>query len=122
MVIILKNRSSPIRERKIMSKKISLTKRDMIRQIAELSGHKINETELIWDTFEDVVVKYLKYAKEHKKDVEIKILNGVTINGRFKPEEEKVNNIDGEKHIVEDRLTVSSQVSRRFKDKINSKK
>ena len=105
-----------------MSKKISLTKRDMIRQIAELSGHKINETELIWDTFEDVIVKYLKYAKEHKKDVEIKIFNGVTINGRFKPEEEKINNIDGEKHIVEDRLTVSSQVSRRFKDKINSKK
>ena len=42
----------------------------MVRQIAELSGHKINETELIWDIFENVVVKYLKYAKEHKEDVE----------------------------------------------------
>lgn len=101
---------------------LKLSRRELIRDVSKATGNKLSDVESIFDSMEEIVEKYLRYAKDNKDSIEIKIFNGLSIFGKYKGKEVKMNYIVGENRTVYDRLIINSKVSRRYREKINKKK
>lgn len=100
---------------------IKTIKREQI--IKRVAGKTRNEIALVRDIYnavEESVIEAIVETEKCKEDTQIKLFNGLCIRSAFFPETKKRNNFTGEIETVKSRIRVKAEISRRFKENINS--
>jgi len=104
---------------KVMTTKV-ITKREVIKSLAEEFDMTIKSVGLIYNSLENRLKLALADADENT-NVEFRLFDGVKIEGKMLPSKEKLNNLTGEKHFVDKRITAKASLSRRYLEKLNRK-
>lgn len=104
---------------KVMTTKV-ITKREVIKSLAEEFDMTIKSVGLIYNSLENRLRLALADADENT-NVEFRLFDGIKIEGKMLPSKEKLNNLTGEKHFVDKRITAKASLSRRYLEKLNRK-
>lgn len=90
-----------------------VTKEQLIRLLAENSNIPIVTIRFIYDSLEDKLKDLLSEANL-SQDITVKLFNGITINSKFIPQKERLNNLTGEKISAKSKIKVKSNVTRNY--------
>lgn len=102
------------------SNKETITKEQLIRFIAEEYDLNLKTTRQIYSSLENKI-KYLLSGANPTKEITVKLFEGITLNSRYIPAKEKIDNLTGNKMMINSRLGVKANVSRRFIEKLNKR-
>lgn len=97
------------------------TKRKIISDISNNYGISLFLVRSVYDSIEKSIMDMLEKTNENK-DIVIKLFDGITINSKFIPQKEKINNITGKNIITKSKIKPKASISRRFCDKLNKEK
>ena len=98
-----------------------ITKREVIRSLADEFDLTIKSVEYIYNSLEDRIKLMLESANEDT-NIEIHLFDGIRLESKFLPSKEKINNLTGEKQKVDKRIKAKASLSRRYIEKLNRKK
>lgn len=103
-----------------MEEKNIITKEKLIRNIAKKSNRTISDTKNIYNALEDVIFELLSSVNE-KKDLCIKMFEGISLDGKYISEKEKKNNLTGEVSFVNSKIKPKFRITRSYCEKLNNK-
>ena len=106
-----------------MSNKITLkiTKEDLVKSIAKQSNSTQKSVREIFNLLEDEIFTLLSSTSE-KQNVEIRLFEGITLNGEFMSDKERLNNLTGKVEFVSGRIKPKANISRTYCEKFFSNK
>ncbi len=93
------------------------TKDSLIRQVAKQSGLDIKTVRRVHETLEDKIRNLLSEANL-KQDVIVKLFEGISIDSKFVPEKEKINNLTGEKIVAVSKIKPKANITRSYCEKL----
>lgn len=93
------------------------TKSDIVEIVANDCNKSIAEVRDILSTFENTVAKKLATA-DLNTDVCVKVFEGVTIDGVFVPEKQKMNNLTGKIITTKNKIKLKANITRNYRNKI----
>ena len=82
--------------------------------------HTKNIVKDIYNILEDLIFESVSSTNE-KKDVCIKLFEGISLDGSYAPEKIKKNNLTGETNVVSSRIKPKFNITRSYCEKLNSK-
>lgn len=103
-----------------MKEKNTITKENLIKDIAKQANKGISSVKDFYNTLESVIFKSLSSANE-EQDVHIKLFEGITLDGIYSPEKTKKNNLTGEIGIVASHIKPKFNITRSYREKLNNK-
>lgn len=98
-----------------------ITKDSVIKNIARNSKQTINDVKDFYDTLEDIIFDILSSVDENQ-DVQIKLFEGVSLDGKYIPEKMKKNNLTGKVGLVESKIRPKFAITRSYVEKLNGKR
>lgn len=98
-----------------------ITKDSIIKNIARNSKQTINDVKDFYDTLEDIIFDILSSVDENQ-DVQIKLFEGVSLDGKYIPEKMKKNNLTGKVSLVESKIRPKFAITRSYVEKLNGKR
>lgn len=98
-----------------------ITKDSIIKSIARNSKQTINDVKDFYDTLEDIIFDILSSVDE-SQDVQIKLFEGISLDGKYIPEKMKKNNLTGKVSLVESKIRPKFAITRSYVEKLNGKR
>lgn len=98
-----------------------ITKDSVIKSIARNSKQTINDVKDFYDTLEDIIFDILSSVNENQ-DVQIKLFEGISLDGKYIPEKIKKNNLTGKVSLVESKIRPKFAITRSYIEKLNGKR
>jgi len=100
-----------------MIKKI--TKENLIKDIAKQTNNDMLDIKNIYNTLEDMIFDILSSVND-SQDVNIRLFEGISLNGVYIPEKEKKNNLTGKTSLVESKIKPKFNITRSYCEKLNN--
>lgn len=101
-----------------MKEKIKITKENLIKDIAKQTNKNISDVRDIYNALEKDVFDILSSVDEDK-DVNIRLFEGISLNGIYIPETKKTNNLTGKVNFVESKIKPKCNITRSYCEKLN---
>ena len=105
---------------KVVTTKV-ITKREVIKSLAEEFDMTMKSVSSIYNSLENKIRLMLANADE-KTNVEIHLFDGIKIESKLLQSREKLNNLTGERLMLDKRIKAKASLSRRYIEKLNRKK
>ena len=96
----------------------TISKKKLIKSIEE--SHTKTVIKEIYDVMETSLFESLSLTNE-KQDVNIKLFEGINLNGNYASEKIKKNNLTGEMSLVKSRIKPKFNITRTYCEKLNNK-
>lgn len=100
-----------------MIKKI--TKENLIKDIAKQTNNDVLDIKNIYNTLEDMIFDILSSVND-SQDVNIRLFEGISLDGIYVPEKEKKNNLTGKTSLVESKIKPKFNITRSYCEKLNN--
>jgi len=100
---------------------VHISQEMLINKISRLSNVDCGTVRLVFDTCESVLINDIKKVTE-SLSLSFKIFPGISIDAKWKPSKNQVNNLTDEEIMSQSKIMVKANVTRNFKRKINRKK
>jgi nucleoid DNA-binding protein len=100
-----------------MIKKI--TKENLIKDIAKQTNNNVLDIKNIYNTLEDMIFDILSSVNDNQ-DVNIRLFEGISLDGVYVPEKEKKNNLTGKTSLVESKIKPKFNITRSYCEKLNN--
>lgn len=101
-----------------MRELIRFTKENLIKDIAKQTNKNISDVRDVYNTLEKYVFNILS-SVDKDRDVSIRLFEGITLNGTFVPESEKMSNLTGKVNYVESKIKPKCNITRSYCEKLN---
>lgn len=101
-----------------MKEPIRFTKENLIKDIAKQTNKNISDVRDIYNALEKDVFDILSSVDEDK-DVNIRLFEGISLNGVYVPEMKKANNLTGKSSLVESKIKPKCNITRSYCEKLN---
>ena len=102
-----------------MKKQIRFTKENLIKDIAKQTNNNIYNVKEIYNALENVVFDILASVNEDR-DVDIRLFEGISLDGIYIPAKEKKNNLTGKTSLVESKIKPKFNITRSYIEKLNN--
>lgn len=100
-----------------MIKKI--TKENLIKDIAKQTNNNVLDIKNIYNTLEDMIFDILSSVNDNQ-DVNIRLFEGISLDGVYVPEKEKKNNLTGKTSLVGSKIKPKFNITRSYCEKLNN--
>lgn len=97
----------------------TITQEELIKQVAVISGETKNIVRNVFKGLEYILPEILSTA-DNKKAVQIKLLDGLSVNCEYKAESEYIHPITKKNTISEPKIWAKPHITRFYNKKINS--
>ena len=94
------------------------TKEQLIRKIVRDTKVDYLSVKIVYRSLEDLIYQLLEEVNQ-EQDAEIKLFDGMTVEGKYIPHGKKINNITGNEIEYAARIRPHVKVSRRCSERIN---
>ena len=101
-----------------MEKQIRFTKENLIKEISRQTNNNVSNVKEIYNVLESIVFDILSSVNEDR-DVEIRLFEGINLNGIYVPAKEKKNNLTGKTSLVESKIKPKFNITRSYCEKLN---
>jgi nucleoid DNA-binding protein len=98
---------------------IRFTKENLIKDIAKQTKSNISDVKEIYNALENVIFDILSSVDE-SQDVNIRLFEGISLDGIYVPEKEKRNNLTGKVSFVESKIKPKFYITRSYCEKLNN--
>ena len=102
-----------------MKKQIRFTKENLIKDIAKQTNNNIYNVKEIYNALENVIFDILSSVNEDR-DVDIRLFEGISLDGIYVPAKEKKNNLTGKTSLVESKIKPKFNITRSYIEKLNN--
>ena len=102
---------------KLEKNHVVFTKDRMIKKISAKTGRSFDTVRKFYNALEDSLAEVLSSADENT-DVTIKLCEGFTIDSKFVPEKEKLNNLTGKLIKTKEKIKCKANVTRNYCEKL----
>ena len=103
-----------------MKKQIKITKENIIKDIAKRTGKNVYDIREFYNTLEDTIF-YLLCSTDENHDVQIRLFEGINLDGKYIPEKIKKNNLTGKTCFVDSKIKPKFNITRYYCEKLNDK-
>lgn len=103
-----------------MSNSKRTTKEQLIRSIGREAKVDLRSVRLVYNTLENRIRKLLEEVNKDQ-DAEIKIFDGITVEGKYIPTETRINNLTGLEIEMKAKIRPHAKISRRYCERLNNK-
>ena len=95
------------------------TKEELIKSISRDNKLEKKYVRLAYESLEKKIIELLhEVDKDH--EAEIKVFDGITIEGKYIPKATRINNLTGNEIDITERIRPSVKVSRRYFERLNN--
>lgn len=101
-----------------MKEAIRFTKENLIKDIAKQTNKNISDVKDIYNALEKNIFDILSSVNEDK-DVNIRLFEGISLNGTYIPEIEKMNNLTGKASRIKSQIKPKCNITRSYYEKLN---
>ena len=102
-----------------MKNQIRFTKENLIKDIAKQTNNNIFDVKEIYNALENLVFDILSSVNEDR-DVDIRLFEGISLDGIYVPAKEKKNNLTGKTSLVESKIKPKFNITRSYVEKLNN--
>ena len=102
-----------------MKNQIRFTKENLIKDIAKQTNNNIFDVKEIYNALENLVFDILSSVNEDR-DVDIRLFEGISLDGIYVPAKEKKNNLTGKTRLVESKIKPKFNITRSYVEKLNN--
>lgn len=102
-----------------MKNQIRFTKENLIKDIAKQTNNNISDVKEIYNALENLVFDILSSVNEDR-DVDIRLFEGISLDGIYVPAKEKKNNLTGKTSLVESKIKPKFNITRSYVEKLNN--
>lgn len=102
-----------------MKEKIRFTKENLIKDIAKQTNNNISDIRENYNALENLIFDILSSVDENK-DVDIRLFEGISLDGTYVPAKEKKNNLTGKTSFVESKIKPKFNITRSYVEKLNN--
>ena len=102
-----------------MKNQIRFTKENLIKDIAKQTNNNISDVKEIYNALENLVFDILSSVNENR-DVDIRLFEGISLDGIYVPAKEKKNNLTGKTSLVESKIKPKFNITRSYVEKLNN--
>ena len=102
-----------------MKNQIRFTKENLIKDIAKQTNNNISDVKEIYNTLENLVFDILSSVNKDR-DVDIRLFEGISLDGIYVPAKEKKNNLTGKTSLVESKIKPKFNITRSYIEKLNN--
>ena len=102
-----------------MKRQIRFTKENLIKDIAKQTNNNISDVKEIYNALENIIFDTLSSVGEDR-DVDIRLFEGISLDGVYVPEKEKKNNLTGKTGLVESKIKPKFNITRSYCEKLNN--
>lgn len=102
-----------------MEKQIRFTKENLIKDIAKQTNNNITDVKEIYNALENVIFDILSSVNEDR-NVDIRLFEGISLDGIYIPAKEKKNNLTGKTSLVESKIKPKFNITRSYVEKLNN--
>lgn len=102
-----------------MEKQIRFTKENLIKDIAKQTNNNISDVKDIYNALESVIFDILSSVNEDR-DVDIRLFEGISLDGIYVPAKEKKNNLTGKTSLVDSKIKPKFNITRSYCEKLNN--
>lgn len=102
-----------------MENKIRITKQNLIKDIAKQGNMNKDDVGKIYDLLEEKIFNLLSSTND-EHDVEIRLFNGISLDGVYVPEKSKKNNLTGKVSFVSSKIKPKFSITRTYCERLNS--
>lgn len=102
-----------------MKNQIRFTKENLIKDISKQTNNNISDVKEIYNALENLVFDILSSVDENK-DVDIRLFEGISLDGIHVPAKEKKNNLTGKTSLVESKIKPKFNITRSYIEKLNN--
>ena len=102
-----------------MKNQIRFTKENLIKDIAKQTNKNISDVKEIYNALENLVFDIL-FSVDENRDVDIRLFEGISLDGIYVPAKEKKNNLTGKTSLVESKIKPKFNITRSYVEKLNS--
>ena len=95
-----------------------VSKKKLVKSIRE--SHTKAVVKNVYNTLEHLLFKCLSDVNK-KHDVTIKMFEGISLNGKFVPEQMKENHLTKQVNLVESHIKPKFNITRSYREKLNDK-
>lgn len=101
-----------------MREPIRFTKETLIKDIAKQTNKNISDVRDVYNALEKDIFDILSSVDENK-DVNIRLFEGINLNGVFIPEIKKINNLTGKVAYIKSKIKPKCNITRSYCEKLN---
>ena len=102
-----------------MKNQIRFTKENLIKDIAKQTNNNISDVKEIYNALENLVFDILS-SVDSNRDVDIRLFEGISLDGIYVPAKEKKNNLTGKTSLVESKIKPKFNITRSYVEKLNN--
>ena len=102
-----------------MKNQIRFTKENLIKDISKQTNNNISDVKEIYNALENLVFDVLSSVNEDR-DVDIRLFEGISLDGIYVPAKEKKNNLTGKTSLVESKIKPKFNITRSYVEKLNN--
>lgn len=103
-----------------MKEQIKITKESLIKEIAKKAKMNIYNVRDFYNILENIIFENLCSVNE-ENDINIKLFEGISIDGTYCSEKTKKNNLTGEISLVHSKIKPKVNITRSYCEKLNNK-
>lgn len=94
-------------------------KEQLIRAIAETTHTRVDVVKGVYNSLENKIKNLLSETTE-TQDVVIRLFEGISIDSKFIPEKEKINNLNNQKIVIASKIKPKANITRSYIEKLNA--
>ena len=102
-----------------MKNQIRFTKENLIKDISKQTNNNISDVKEIYNALENLVFDILSSVNEDR-DVDIRLFEGISLDGIYVPAKEKKNNLTGKTSLVDSKIKPKFNITRSYCEKLNN--
>ena len=101
-----------------MKEKTTITKENLIKDVAKQTNNSITNVKSIYNALENTIFGKLS-SVDVNRDVSIRLFEGISLDGIYLLEKTKKNNLTGEVNLVESKIKPKFNITRSYCEKLN---
>ena len=102
-----------------MERQIRFTKENLIKDISKQTNKNISDIKEIYNSLEKLIFDILSSVNEDR-DVDIRLFEGISLDGIYVPAKEKKNNLTGKTSVVDSKIKPKFNITRSYIEKLNN--
>ena len=102
-----------------MKNQIRFTKENLIKDISKQTNNNISDVKEIYNALENLVFDILSSVDENR-DVDIRLFEGISLDGIYVLAKEKKNNLTGKTSLVKSKIKPKFNITRSYVEKLNN--
>lgn len=101
-----------------MKEQITITKENLIKDIAKQTNSKIVDVKVFYSALENTVFDILS-SVDINGDISIRLFEGISLDGIYVSEKTKQNNLTGKVNFVKSKIKPKFNITRSYCEKLN---